>query len=80
MILNNWWELLKVGENADSGVCPNRDLTLGERLELAHSLPSSFLWLHGVTEGETGAGPQRALSFPHRAARVSHGLIRKCGD
>lgn len=79
MILNDWWELSKVGENADSGVSLNRDLTLGEQLELAHSL-LSFLWLHGVTEGETGAGSQPAVSFPHRAARVSHGLIRKCGD
>lgn len=57
MILNNWWELSKLGENVDSGVYPNRDLILGEKLELTHSLPS-FLWHHGVTEGEIGAGSQ----------------------
>lgn len=74
MILNNWWELSKLGENVDSGVYPNRDLILGEKLELTHSLPS-FLWRHGVTEGETGAGSQCAISSPHRAAHVSHGLI-----
>lgn len=57
MILNNWWELSKLGKNVDSGVYPNRDLILVEKLELTHSLPS-FLWRHGVTEGETGAGSQ----------------------